>query len=56
VGVCWWSLKIKVDGFPGLGLKTGSRGLVIWALKPPQWFFGLGLKTVGNGLSVVLQN
>jgi hypothetical protein len=32
-------------GFPGLGLKTGSSGLVIWASKSPQRFLGLGLKT-----------
>jgi hypothetical protein len=32
-------------GFPGLGLKTGSFGLVIWALKSPRRFLGLGLKT-----------
>jgi hypothetical protein len=32
-------------GFPGLGLKTGSFGLVIWASKSPRRFFGLGLKT-----------
>jgi hypothetical protein len=32
-------------GFPGLGLKTGSFGLVIWASKSPQCFLGLGLKT-----------
>jgi hypothetical protein len=32
-------------GFPGLGLKTGSFGLVIWASKSPRWFLGLGLKT-----------
>jgi hypothetical protein len=32
-------------GFPGLGLKTGSSGLVIWALKSPRRFLGLGLKT-----------
>jgi hypothetical protein len=31
-------------GFPGLGLKTGSFGLVIWASKSPRWFLGLGLK------------
>jgi hypothetical protein len=31
-------------GFPGLGLKTGSSGLVIWASKSPRWFLGLGLK------------
>jgi hypothetical protein len=32
-------------GFPGLGLKTSSSGLVIYASKSPQWFLGLGLKT-----------
>jgi hypothetical protein len=32
-------------GFIGLGLKTGSFGLVIWASKSPRWFLGLGLKT-----------
>jgi hypothetical protein len=32
-------------GFPGLGLKTGNFGLVIWASKSPRWFLGLGLKT-----------
>jgi hypothetical protein len=32
-------------GFPDLGLKTGSFGLVIWASKSPRWFLGLGLKT-----------
>jgi hypothetical protein len=32
-------------GFPGLGLKTGSFGLVIWTLKSPRQFLGLGLKT-----------
>jgi hypothetical protein len=32
-------------GFPGLGLKTGSSGLVIWSSKSPQQFLGLGLKT-----------
>jgi hypothetical protein len=32
-------------GFPGLGLKTGNSGLVIWALKSPRQFLGLGLKT-----------
>jgi hypothetical protein len=31
--------------FLGLGLKTGSSGLVIWASKSPRWFLGLGLKT-----------
>jgi hypothetical protein len=32
-------------GFLGLGLKTGSFGLVIWASKSPRRFFDLGLKT-----------
>jgi hypothetical protein len=32
-------------GFPGLGLRTGSFNLVIWALKSPRRFLGLGLKT-----------
>jgi hypothetical protein len=32
-------------GFPGLGLKTGRSGLVIWSSKSPRWFLGLGLKT-----------
>jgi hypothetical protein len=32
-------------GFTGLGLKTGSSGLVIWASKSPRQFLGLGLKT-----------
>jgi hypothetical protein len=32
-------------GFPGLGLKIGSFGLVIWASKSPRWFLGLGLKS-----------
>jgi hypothetical protein len=32
-------------GFPGLGLKTGSSGLVIWASKSPRRFIGLDLKT-----------
>jgi hypothetical protein len=31
-------------GFPGLGLKIGSNGLVIWDLKSPRRFGGLGLK------------
>jgi hypothetical protein len=32
-------------GFPGLGLKTDSFGLVIWASKSPRRFLCLGLKT-----------
>jgi hypothetical protein len=31
-------------GFFGLGLKTGSSRLVIWASKSPRRFLGLGLK------------
>jgi hypothetical protein len=34
-------------GFPDLGLKTGSFGLVICASKSPRRFLGLGLKTKG---------
>jgi hypothetical protein len=33
------------EGFSGLGLKTGSYGLVIWASKSPRRFLGLGIKT-----------
>jgi hypothetical protein len=33
------------EGFPSLGLNTGSSGLVIWASKSPRQFLGLGLKT-----------
>jgi hypothetical protein len=32
-------------GFSGLGLKTSSSGLVIWASKSPRQFLGLGHKT-----------
>jgi hypothetical protein len=32
-------------GFSGLGLKTGSSGLVIWVSKSPRRFLSLGLKT-----------
>jgi hypothetical protein len=45
VRVSWFDLKTKVVEFPGLGLKIGSSGLVIWALKSPRRFLGLGLKT-----------
>jgi hypothetical protein len=31
-------------GFSGLGLKTSSSGLVIWASKSPRRFLGWGLK------------
>jgi hypothetical protein len=42
--VSWLSLKTMVVGFPDLGIKTGSSGLVIWALKSPQQFLGLDIK------------
>jgi hypothetical protein len=32
-------------GFPGLGLKTDSSGLVIWTSKSPWRFLDLGIKT-----------
>jgi hypothetical protein len=32
-------------GFPDSGLKTGSFGLIIWALKSLRRFLGLGFKT-----------
>jgi hypothetical protein len=32
-------------GFPSLGLKNDSSGLVIWASKSPRRFLGLSLKT-----------
>jgi hypothetical protein len=32
-------------GFPSLGLKTGSFGLVIWASKSSRRFLALGIKT-----------
>jgi hypothetical protein len=32
-------------GFSGLGLKTSSLGLVIWASKSLRRFLGLGIKT-----------
>jgi hypothetical protein len=32
------------DGFPDLGLKTSSSGLVIWASKSLRWFLSLVLK------------
>jgi hypothetical protein len=32
-------------GFPNLGLKTDSSGLVIWVSKSPRRFLGLRLKT-----------
>jgi hypothetical protein len=44
-GFLWFGLKTGRFGFPGLGFKIGSYSLVIWALKSPRWFLGLGLKT-----------
>jgi hypothetical protein len=44
--VSWFSLKTKVDRFPHLRHKTDSCGLVIWPMKSPWWFLGLGLKTM----------
>jgi hypothetical protein len=48
--VHWYGLSVvwpqnHWDGFPGLGLKTRSYGLVILALKSPRRFLGLCLKT-----------
>jgi hypothetical protein len=55
--VCTWNVETRSagflvepqnqggGGFPGLGLKTGSSGLVIWASKSLRWFLDLGLKT-----------
>jgi hypothetical protein len=37
-------------GFPGLGLKTGSFCLVIWASKSLRRFVGLGLKTMWSSV------
>jgi hypothetical protein len=36
--------------FPGLDLKTGSSGLVIWASKSLRLFLGLCLKTKGTSV------
>jgi hypothetical protein len=55
--VCTWHVETRSvgflvepqnqggGGFPGLSLKIGSSGLVIWASKSPRRFLGLGLKT-----------
>jgi hypothetical protein len=57
VGFLVESQNLGGGGFPGLGLKTGSYGLVIWASKSPRRFLGLGLKTKrAFGLSVAPQN
>jgi hypothetical protein len=42
--------------FLNLGLKTGSSGLVIWALKSPRQFLCLGLKTGSSGLVIRKDN
>jgi hypothetical protein len=55
--VCTWHVETRSagflvvpqkqggGGFPGLGLKTGNSGLVIWASKSPRRFLGLVFKT-----------
>jgi hypothetical protein len=55
--VCTWHVETRSTGFlvepqnqggggfPGLGLKTDSSDLVIWASKSQRRFLGLGLKT-----------
>jgi hypothetical protein len=40
-----FDLKTGGGGFPSLGLKNGSYGLMIWASKSPRWFLGFNLKT-----------
>jgi hypothetical protein len=54
--VCTWHVETRSagflvepqnqggGGFPGLGLKTSSSGLVIWASKSLRRFLGLSLK------------
>jgi hypothetical protein len=44
-GFSWFGPKTNGGGFSGLGLKTGSCSLVIWASKSLRQFIGLGLKT-----------
>jgi hypothetical protein len=41
----WFGLKTGGNGFPNLGLKTVSSGLVIYVSKSPRQFLGLGPKT-----------
>jgi hypothetical protein len=55
--VCTWHVETRSasflvepqnqggGGFPGLGLKTGNSGLLIWNSKSPRRILGLGLKT-----------
>jgi hypothetical protein len=35
-------------GFPSLGLKTDSFGLVILTLKSPRWFLGLSINVTSH--------
>jgi hypothetical protein len=58
VRISQFDIKTKVDsllvgwsqnhwtGFPDLGIKSDSYGLMIWASKSPRWFLGLVLKTM----------
>jgi hypothetical protein len=43
-----WASKQRSTVSPGLGLKTGCYGLVIWASKSPWRFLALGIKTKGS--------
>jgi hypothetical protein len=55
--VCTWHVETRSagflvepqnksdGGFPSLGLKTGSAGLVIWVSKSPRQFLSLDIKT-----------
>jgi hypothetical protein len=67
--VCTWHVETRSacflvepqnqggGGFPGLGLKTGSLGLVIWGLKITATISWFGPQNqVGFGLSVAPQN
>jgi hypothetical protein len=40
-------------GFPGLRLKTGSSGLVIWASKSPRWFLAVWPQNLLRRFSLV---
>jgi hypothetical protein len=44
-GFLWFGLKAGGFRFPGLGLKTDSSDLMIWASKSPRRFLGMCLKT-----------
>jgi hypothetical protein len=67
--VCTWHMETRSagflvepqnqggGGFPGLGLKTGSSGLVIWGLKITATVSWFGPQNqVGFGLSIAPQN